>query len=146
MCVVRGSNQRSFLEGLLSQEYPEGHFTVIDSEATPMFKEEIKEKYVGVKRGGEAKGGSDVVFDTVGTEMFNENLLRSVRFGSHILEERRRGLNSRLGGGGVFGRKHSEHSSEPPAGEECECTGHLLGRVLEEPAAGGAAGGEGGRR
>ena len=147
VCVVRGDRQRSFLEELLSREYPEGRFTVVDSEATPLFKEEIKAKYVGVERGSETKGGSDVVFDTVGTAaVFNENLLRSVRFGSHILETRRRELNDRIGGGGFFGREHPEHSGEPPAGEERECDGHLLGRVLEEPAAGGAAGGGGERR
>ena len=33
-----------------------------------------------------SQGGSDVVFDTVGTDaIFNKNLLRSVRFGAHIL-------------------------------------------------------------
>ena len=88
-----------------------------------------------------------MVFDTVGTAaVFNENLLRSVRFGSHILETRRRELNDRAGGCGLFGREHPEQSGEPPAGEERERAGHLLGRVLEEPAAGGAAGGGGERR
>ena len=92
MCVVRGSSQQSFLEALLSHEYPEGRFTVIDSEATPLFKEVIKAKYVGVARGNDRKGGSDVVFDTVGTAaVFNENLLRSVGFGSHILKDRGEG-------------------------------------------------------
>ncbi|KAK8833334.1 hypothetical protein WA577_007865 [Blastocystis sp. JDR] len=93
VCVVRGDRQRSFLEELLSREYPEGRFTVVDSEATPVFKEEIKAKY----------GGSDVVFDTVGTAaVFNENLLRSVRIQSipanHLLVKNVSAMGIYLGG------------------------------------------------
>ena len=80
-----------------------------------------------------------MVFDTVGTEaVFNQNLLRSVRFGCHILGACGGGLNDRAGGGGVLWRRDPAHSGEPPVGEERECGGHLLGRVSEEQAGGGA--------
>lgn len=46
MCVVRGEDQKQFLENLLRSEYPSGEFQVIDSVSTPVFKEEIKSRYV----------------------------------------------------------------------------------------------------
>ena len=46
MCVVRGEEQKRFLEGLLQSEYPSGEFAVVDSVSTPTFKEEIKSRYV----------------------------------------------------------------------------------------------------
>ena len=46
MCVVRGEEQKRFLEGLLRSEYPSGEFAVVDSVSTPTFKEEIKSRYV----------------------------------------------------------------------------------------------------
>ena len=46
MCVVRGEEQKRFLEGLLRLEYPSGEFDVVDSVSTPLFKEEIKSRYV----------------------------------------------------------------------------------------------------
>ncbi|CBK20071.2 uncharacterized protein [Blastocystis hominis] len=75
VCVVRGQQQKEFLNNLLRDSYPNEDYIIIDSEDTIDFRDCIKSRY----------GGSDVVFDTVGTEsMFNKNLLRSVRFGAHI--------------------------------------------------------------
>ena len=39
MCVVRGEEQKRFLEGLLRSEYPSGEFAVVDSVSTPTFKQ-----------------------------------------------------------------------------------------------------------
>lgn len=43
MCVVRGIKQKSFLEEFVASHYPHSTVHMIDSEATPQFKEAIKQ-------------------------------------------------------------------------------------------------------
>ena len=83
MCIVRGEEQKKYVEELVRTKYPRGKVHVIDSLATPSFRQKIKTLVGG---GNVSQGGSDVVFDTVGTDaLFCEELLRSVHFDSHIL-------------------------------------------------------------
>lgn len=42
MCIVRGEEQKKYVEELVRTKYPRGKVHVIDSLATPSFRQEIK--------------------------------------------------------------------------------------------------------
>ena len=47
ICIVKGEKQESFLSSLLHEYYPTANATIIDSERSPSFKNQIKELCVG---------------------------------------------------------------------------------------------------
>lgn len=74
------------------------------------------------------------MFDTVGTDaLFCSQLLRSVRFGAHILSYCYYSLPSfRFVGYWILWRLYSTHSCESSVSEECECVGSVFRRLFEE--------------
>ena len=59
MCIVRGEEQKKYVEELVRMKYPRGKVHVIDSLATPSFRQEIKALVGGGKEcesGWEGRG------------------------------------------------------------------------------------------
>ena len=133
VCIVRGSDQKEYLTGFVKTHYPKCCVHIIDSEATPSFRDSLK-SFVFVWIVVKEEGGSSLVFDTVGTDsLFCSQLLRSVRFGAHILCcEIEVFLWFRSVGNWFLWRFNPTNSCESSIGEECECIWSVFGRLFEE--------------
>ena len=42
VCIVRGSSQKAYLESFVESHYPTSRVHIIDSEATPSFRDAVK--------------------------------------------------------------------------------------------------------